>query len=73
MKSFEERLNKLERLAEKLREGQIPLEEAVYIFEEGMKLEAVDDTLGRLEGTDAFLIAACLFIHLSLDDLLVHG
>ena len=38
MKSFEERLNRLENLSEKLREGKIPLEEAVSIFEEGMKL-----------------------------------
>jgi exodeoxyribonuclease VII small subunit len=38
MKSFEDRLNRLESLSEKLREGKIPLEEAVSIFEEGMKL-----------------------------------
>ena len=38
MKSFEERLNRLEGLSERLREGKIPLEEAVSIFEEGMKL-----------------------------------
>ena len=37
MKSFEERLNRLESLSEKLREGKIPLEEAVSIFEEGIK------------------------------------
>ncbi|RKX84719.1 MAG: exodeoxyribonuclease VII small subunit, partial [Spirochaetes bacterium] len=35
MKTFEERLSRLEELADKLQEGKIPLEEAISLFEEG--------------------------------------
>jgi exodeoxyribonuclease VII small subunit len=38
MKSFEERLSRLEQLAEKLKAGGVPLEEAVALFEEGIRL-----------------------------------
>ena len=49
-KSFEERLDRLEKLAEKLREGKIPLEEAVTVFEEGMKLaRSLEKDLSRVE------------------------
>jgi len=49
-KSFEERLERLEKLAEKLREGKIPLEEAVTLFEEGMKLaRSLEKDLSRVE------------------------
>jgi exodeoxyribonuclease VII small subunit len=49
-KSFEERLQRLEKLAEKLREGKIPLEEAVALFEEGMKLaRSLEKDLSRVE------------------------
>ena len=50
MKSFEDRLNRLESLSEKLREGKIPLEEAVSIFEEGMKLaKELEKELAKIE------------------------
>lgn len=50
MKSFEERLQRLETLSEKLKEGKIPLEEAVSVFEEGMKLaRELEKELGRIE------------------------
>ncbi|MGA2614998.1 MAG: exodeoxyribonuclease VII small subunit [Spirochaetia bacterium] len=49
-KSFEDRLSRLEKLAEKLREGKIPLEEAVALFEEGMKLaRSLEKDLTRVE------------------------
>jgi len=38
MKDFESRLERLEVLAEKIREPELPLEEAVKVFEEGVKL-----------------------------------
>jgi exodeoxyribonuclease VII small subunit len=38
MKSFEERLARLEQLSGKLKEGGSSLEEAVALFEEGIKL-----------------------------------
>jgi len=47
---FEQRLARLEKLAEKLREGSIPLEEAVSLFEEGMKLSrSLEKDLARVE------------------------
>ena len=50
MKSFEERLARLEALSEKLKEGKIPLEEAVSVFEEGMKLaRELEKELSRIE------------------------
>ena len=50
MKSFEDRLNRLDNLSEKLREGKIPLEEAVSIFEEGMKLaKELEKELAKIE------------------------
>ena len=50
MKSFEERLNRLEGLSEKLKAGNIPLEEAVSLFEEGIKLaKALQKELSKIE------------------------
>jgi exodeoxyribonuclease VII small subunit len=47
---FEERLERLEELAEKLREGNIPLDDAVALFEEGMKLSrSLEKDLSRVE------------------------
>jgi exodeoxyribonuclease VII small subunit len=47
---FEERLERLAELAEKLREGKIPLDEAVLLFEEGMKLSrSLEKDLSRVE------------------------
>jgi exodeoxyribonuclease VII small subunit len=50
MKSFEERLNRLEELNEKLKIGNIGLEEAVEIFEEGIKLaKGLEKDLAKIE------------------------
>ncbi len=50
MKSFEERLARLEQLSEKLKTGNIPLEEAVTVFEEGIKLaKELQKELARIE------------------------
>jgi exodeoxyribonuclease VII small subunit len=47
---FEQRLERLEHLAEMLRDGNIPLEDAVAIFEEGMKLsKSLEKDLSRVE------------------------
>jgi exodeoxyribonuclease VII small subunit len=49
-KNFEDRLSRLEQLSEKLREGRIPLEEAMQLFEEGMKLaKSLEKDLSRVE------------------------
>jgi exodeoxyribonuclease VII small subunit len=47
---FEKRLERLEQLAARLREGSMPLEEAVALFEEGMKLSrTLEKELARVE------------------------
>jgi exodeoxyribonuclease VII small subunit len=49
-KKFEERLGRLEDLAEKLKEGKLPLEEAIALFEEGVKLaKSLEKDLSRIE------------------------
>ncbi len=48
--AFEKRLERLEELADKLREGSMPLDEALALFEEGMKLsKSLEKDLSRVE------------------------
>ncbi len=50
MKSFEERLERLEALNEKIAEGNIPLEAAVALFEEGIRLaRGLEKELSKIE------------------------
>ena len=57
MKSFEERLERLENLSEQIKEGNIPLEKAVSLFEEGMKLsKGLENELSKYERKIEILI-----------------
>ncbi len=50
MKGFEERLSRLENLNDKISEGNIPLDEAVALFEEGIKLaKSLEKDLSKVE------------------------
>ncbi len=50
MKSFEERLTSLEEVTEKLKAGKVSLEEALSLFEQGMKLSrGLEKELSRIE------------------------
>ena len=50
MKNFEERLTTLENLNEKMKDGSIALDEAVQIFEEGIKLaKSLEKDLSKIE------------------------
>ncbi|MFP4178840.1 MAG: exodeoxyribonuclease VII small subunit [Spirochaetaceae bacterium] len=50
MKKFEERLSELESLNEKMKEGEIPLDEAVSLFERGIKLaKGLEKDLSKIE------------------------
>jgi len=50
MKNFEERLNRLEELNEKMKSGNIPLDEAVEMFEDGIKLaRGLEKDLSKVE------------------------
>lgn len=51
MPSFEESLKKLESVVERLEKGDLPLEESLKLFEEGVKLsEACKKQLESAEG-----------------------
>ena len=50
MKSFEERLKRLEEINEQIREGDVALEKAAELFEEGVKLsKGLDKDLSQIE------------------------
>jgi len=50
MKKFEDRLSRLEELNEKMKTGNIPLDEAVDLFEEGIKLaRSLEKDLSKVE------------------------
>ncbi len=47
---FEDKLNKLEELSSKIKSGELPLEETVNNFEEGMKLaESLEQEITSIE------------------------
>ena len=50
MKNFEDRLQQLEEIADKMREGNIPLDEAVSMFEKGISLaRGLETDLTKIE------------------------
>ena len=50
-KSFEERLERLEELGDKIRNSEIPLDDAIKSFEEGIKLaRELQKDLEKIEG-----------------------
>ncbi|GMO30923.1 MAG: exodeoxyribonuclease VII small subunit [Termitinemataceae bacterium] len=50
MKNFEQRLEKLEKLGEKIRDTSVPLDEALVSFEEGIKLaRTLEADLSKIE------------------------
>ena len=50
MKGFEERLARLEQLSEIIRDNEVPLDDAVKIFEEGVRLaRALERDLSKVE------------------------
>jgi exodeoxyribonuclease VII small subunit len=57
MKKFEERLERLEELAERIKEPDLPLEEAVAVFEEGLKLsKGLERDLDKIQGKVEILL-----------------
>ncbi len=57
MKKFEERLERLEELAERIKEPDLPLEEAVAVFEEGVKLsKGLERDLNKIQGKVEMLL-----------------
>jgi exodeoxyribonuclease VII small subunit len=50
MSDFEERLERLESIADKIRDGSVPIDEASALFEEGVKLARTLE--GELRGME---------------------
>ena len=50
MKSFEEKLEQLESINEKINSGDVPLEEAIGLFDQGIRLaKDLEKTLSKVE------------------------
>ncbi len=61
MKKFEERLDRLEELADRIKEPDLPLEEAVAVFEEGIKLsKGLERDLDRIQGKVEILLGTTM-------------
>jgi exodeoxyribonuclease VII small subunit len=59
MKNFEERLERLENLGERIRKPDIPLDEALKAFEEGIKLaRSLEKDLEKVESRIEILMNA---------------
>jgi len=57
MKDFESRLERLELLAERIKDQDLPLEEAIKVFEEGIKLsKGLKKELDKIQGKVEMLI-----------------
>ena len=57
MKSFEERLTRLEEISEEIQGGKLPLEKAVSLFEEGITLsKGLEKELTKIERKIEILI-----------------
>jgi len=57
MANFEESIGKLEEIVERLEKGELPLEESVRLFEQGVQLStACKDELDRAEGKVQMLV-----------------
>jgi len=57
MKNFEERLKRLEELSARIRDPALALEEAVSVFEEGVRLsKGLEKDLGRIEARVEILL-----------------
>ncbi len=57
MKDFESRLARLELLAERIKDQDLPLEEAIKVFEEGIKLsKGLKKELDKIQGKVEMLI-----------------
>ena len=51
MKSFEDELKRLEEIVEKIKDNRVPIEEAISMFEEGMKISHfLEKEIEKMEG-----------------------
>lgn len=51
MKSFEDELKRLEEIVEKIKDNKVPIEDAISMFEEGMKISRfLEKEIEKMEG-----------------------
>ena len=51
MKSFEDKLKRLEEIVEKIKDNKVPIEDAISMFEEGMKISHfLEKEIEKMEG-----------------------
>ena len=51
MKSFEDDLKRLEEIVEKIKDNKVPIEDAISMFEEGMKISRfLEKEIEKMEG-----------------------
>lgn len=51
MKKFEERLERLEKITDEIKNQEVPLEKALSLFEEGVKLaKGLEKDIDKMEG-----------------------
>jgi exodeoxyribonuclease VII small subunit len=59
MKDFETRLKRLEELADAIKDQDLPLEEAIAVFEEGIKLsKSLGKELEKIQGKVEILLGS---------------
>ncbi|HMF64067.1 MAG TPA: exodeoxyribonuclease VII small subunit [Edaphobacter sp.] len=76
MASFEEQLTALEQVVERLERGELPLDESVQLFEEGMRLseackKQLEDAEGRIQvlvGRGSRMVVADLEVEVEEDE-----
>ena len=57
MKSFEDELKRLEEIVEKIKDNKVPIEDAISMFEEGMKISRfLEKEIEKMEGKVSILL-----------------
>jgi len=57
MKNFEDELKRLEEIVEQIKNSDVPIEKAISMFEEGIKIsKSLEKTIEKMEGRISILL-----------------
>ena len=57
MKNFEDNLKRLEEIVEQIKNSDVPIEKAISMFEEGIKIsKSLEKTIEKMEGKISILL-----------------
>ena len=57
MKNFEDELKRLEEIVEQIKNSDVPIEKAISMFEEGIKIsKSLEKTIEKMEGKISILL-----------------